>query len=95
MFGMGGNLYEYSDEEQDLGKVYDRVLMKRLLAYLKPYKFQLLLIGLLMVGNTLSRLAGPYLLQRGIDEHITPGILAGLSTIAIFYVLALIGEVRI
>ena len=92
MFGMGGELYEYSEEEQDLGKVYDRVLMKRLLAYLKPYKFQLLLIGLLMVGNTLSRLAGPYLLQRGIDEHITPSILEGLSTIAIFYVLALISE---
>ncbi|MCY4570227.1 MAG: ABC transporter ATP-binding protein [Candidatus Poribacteria bacterium] len=92
MFGMGGELYEYSDEEQDLGKVYDRVLMKRLMAYLKPYKFQLLLIGLLMVGNTLARLAGPYLLQRGIDEHITPSILEGLSTIAIFYMLALIGE---
>ena len=28
MFGMGSDLYEYSDEEQDLGKVYDRVLMK-------------------------------------------------------------------
>ena len=47
--------------------------MKRLLAYLKPYKFQLLIIGVLMVGNTLARLAGPYLLQRGIDEHISPG----------------------
>lgn len=92
MFGMGGELYEYSDEEQDLGKVYDRVLMKRLLAYLKPYKFQLLIIGFLMVGNTLARLAGPYLLQRGIDEHITPSILEGLSTIAIFFVVALIGE---
>ena len=92
MFGMGGELYEYSEEEQDLGKVYDRVLMKRLLAYLKPYKFQLLIIGFLMIGNTLARLAGPYLLQRGIDEHITPGILDGLSTIAIFFVLALIGE---
>ena len=71
MFGMGGDLYEYSDEEQDLGKVYDRVLMRRLLSYLKPYKFQLLIIGFLMVGNTLARLTGPYLLQRGIDEHIT------------------------
>ena len=84
MFGMGGDLYEYSDEEQDLGKVYDRVLMKRLLAYLKPYKFQLLIIGLLMVGNTLARLVGPYLTQIAIDQHIIPGILDGLSTIAIF-----------
>ena len=92
MFGMGGDLYEYSDEEQDLGKVYDRVLMKRLLAYLKPYKFQLLIIGLLMVGNTLARLVGPYLTQIAIDRHITPGVLEGLSTIAIFLVVGLISE---
>ena len=92
MFGMGGDLYEYSDEEQDLGKVYDRVLMKRLLAYLKPYKFQLLIIGFLMVGNTLARLVGPYLTQIAIDRHITPGILEGLSTIAIFLVVGLISE---
>ena len=62
MFGMGSDLYEYSDEEQDLGKVYDRVLMRRLLSYLKPYKVQLLIIGFLMIGNTLSQLAGPYLM---------------------------------
>ena len=92
MFGMGSDLYEYSDEEQDLGKVYDRVLMKRLLAYLKPYKLQLLIIGLLMVGNAVSRLAGPFLMQRAIDNHINLGISEGLSTIAIFFVLALIGE---
>ncbi len=92
MFGMGGDLYEYSDEEQDLGKVYDRVLMKRLLAYLKPYKFQLLIIGFLMVGNTLARLVGPYLTQIAIDQHITPGIREGLSTIAIFLVVGLVSE---
>ena len=92
MFGMGGDLYEYSDEEQDLGKVYDRVLMKRLLAYLKPYKFQLLIIGFLMVGNTLARLVGPYLTQIAIDQHITPRVLEGLSTIAIFLVVGLISE---
>ena len=74
MFGMGSDLYEYSDEEQDLGKVYDRVLMQRLLSYLKPYKLQLLTIGFLMIGNTLSQLAGPFLMQLAIDDYITPGI---------------------
>ena len=92
MFGMGGDLYEYSDEEQDLGKVYDRVLMKRLLAYLKPYKFQLLIIGLLMIGSTFSRLVGPYLMQIAIDRHIAPGITDGLSMIAFLLILGLIGE---
>ena len=92
MFGMGRELHDYSEEEQDLGKVYDRVLMRRLLAYLKPYKLQLLIIGLLMLGNTLSRLAGPYLTQVAIDQHITPAELEGLSTIAIYLVLALVSE---
>jgi ATP-binding cassette subfamily B protein len=92
MFGMGSDLYEYSDEEQDLGKVYDRVLMKRLLAYLKPYTFQLFVIAFLMVGTTLSRLVGPYLMQIAIDQHIIPGELDGLSTIAVFLILGLIGE---
>ena len=90
MFGMGGDLYEYSDEEQDLGKVYDRVLMKRLVAYLKPYKVQLVIIGLLMVGNTLARLVGPYLMQVAIDRHIAPGISEGLSMLAIFDSLGMI-----
>ncbi len=92
MFGMGSNLYEYSEEEEDLGKVYDRVLMRRLLAYLKPYTFQLFVIAFLMVGNTLSLLVGPFLMQIAIDRHITPGELDGLSTIAAFLVLGLIGQ---
>ena len=92
MFGMGSNLYEYSDEEQDLGKVYDRVLMKRLLGYLKPYTFQLLVIAIFTVGSTLARLVGPFLWQIGIDNHITPGQLDGLNTIAVFLVLGLISD---
>lgn len=92
MFGMGGDLHEYSDEEQELGKVYDRVLMKRLLAYLKPYKFQLVLIGFFILGNTLAALARPALMQLAIDEKITPGQLEGLSTIAMFVVFALVSE---
>ncbi len=92
MFGMGSNLYEYSDEEDDLGKVYDRVLMKRLISYLKPYKFQLIIIAFLMIGTTLSRLVGPILLQIGIDEYITPGELDGLGLIAGLLILSLFGE---
>lgn len=91
MFGMG-ELYEYSEEEQDLGKVYDRVLMKRLFEYLKPYSWQLVFISFFMVGGTLSQLAYPYLLKIGIDDYITPGEIEGLSTIAIFMIIALIGE---
>ena len=92
MANTGNQPDEYSDKEQELGKVYDRVLMKRLLSYLKPYKLQLLIIGLLMVGTTLSGLAGPYLMQIAIDRHITPGVPEGLSTIAILLILVLVGQ---
>ena len=92
MFGMDNELHEYSDEEQELGKVYDRVLMKRLLQYLKPYRVQLLVIAILMIGTTLSRLAGPVLIQMAVDRHIMPGELDGLSIFAGLFVLSLIGE---
>ena len=92
MFGMGRELHEYSDEEQELGKVYDRVLMKRLLQYLKPYRFQLLVIAIFMIGTTLSRLASPVIIQMAIDRHIIPGELDGLSIFAGLFVLSLLGE---
>ena len=92
MFGMGSDLHEYSDEEQELGKVYDRVLMKRLIQYLKPYRFQLLVIAIFMIGTTLSRLAGPVIIQMAIDQHIIPGELDGLSIFAGLFLLSLMGE---
>ena len=93
MFGGGSNrLYEYSDEEQDLGKVYDRVLMKRLVLYMKPYWLEVLVIGLLMIGNTLVEVAIPILTQIGIDRYINPGRLQGLGTIAFYMVLAMLAR---
>ena len=96
MFGSGGGgssssqLYDYSEEEEDLGKVYDRVLMQRLLAYLKPYWLEVALIVLLMIGYSASEVLLPYLTQIGIDNYIQPGNLQGLETIAIYYVLVLV-----
>ena len=98
MFGSGGGggsdgqLYDYSEEEENLGKVYDRVLMQRLLAYLKPYWLEVALIVLLMIGYSASEILLPYLTQLGIDNHIQPGNLQGLETIAIYYVLVLVAR---
>ncbi len=90
--GGGGGLHEYSPEEEDLGKVYDRVLMKRLLSYLKPYRLEVALVVFLIIGNTVARLAEPYLIQIAIDRHIQPGVLKGLEVIALYMVFALIAE---
>ena len=92
MFGSGGSssqLHEYSEEEDDLGKVYDRELMKRLIAYLKPYWREVVLIVFLMVGYTLCEVSMPMLMKHGIDRYIEPRNLEGLEMIVLYYVLVL------
>lgn len=92
MFGTGGQLHDYSDEEQDLGKVYDRVLMRRLVSYMKPYRVEVMLLVCLVVGVMLAQLAGPYLLKIAIDLHIQPLKLDGLGIIAVLMISAMTAE---
>ena len=92
MFGMGGHLHEYSEEEQDLGKIYDRVLMRRLVLYMKPYRVEVVLLAFLVVGVMLAQLAGPILLKIAIDQYIQPRELAGLEFIAFFMIAAMVAE---
>ena len=88
----GDDLHEYSKEEDDLKKIYDRVLMKRLYAYVKPYRLQVAAILFLNLGSTCAQLAGPLLMQIGIDDYIKLGTLDGLSRIAFLMILAMIGD---
>ena len=92
MFGMGGQLHDYSDEEQDLGKIYDRVLMRRLVSYMKPYRSEVILLVFLVVGGMLGELAGPTLLQIAIDHYIQPRNLDGLEFIALLMITAMIAQ---
>ena len=91
MYG-DGDLREYSKEEDDLNKIYDRVLMKRLYDYVKPYRLQVVAIFFLNLGSTCSQLAGPLLMQIGIDGYIKSGTLDGLSTIAFLMIAAMLGD---
>src|SRR6202040_4258876 len=59
-------------EEEILGKAYDSRLMKRLLTYLRPYKWQVAIaLGsiLLKVG---ADVLGPYLTKLVIDRYLAP-----------------------
>jgi ATP-binding cassette subfamily B protein len=77
-------------EEQALGKAYDARLMRRLLAYIKPYrKSAFLAIACLMAGSALSILQ-PFLTKVAIDRYIRNDDVAGLNQIAILYILTLI-----
>lgn len=57
-------------EEEALGKIYDTRLMKRLLQFARPYRFQILLSILLLLLITVTDLSGPYLIKIAIDDHM-------------------------
>jgi ATP-binding cassette subfamily B multidrug efflux pump len=65
-----------------------RSAILRLLAYLKPFKLQLVLVLVLVVFYTLLGLAGPYLLGRAIDQFISTKQASGLASIALIMLAA-------
>ena len=59
-------------EEEVLGKAYDSRLMKRLLTYLRPYKWQ---VGIALISIFLKAGAdvlGPYLTKVVVDRYLAP-----------------------
>jgi len=61
---------QYFHEEEKLGKAYDARLMKRLLAYARPYWALVLISILMLLLITGTELARPLLVQMAIDNHI-------------------------
>ncbi len=59
------------DEEDDaLGKAYDSGLVRRLLAFISPYKVKMSLAIAMMVVSSLLSVAGPSIIGRAIDAGI-------------------------
>jgi len=57
-------------EEEVLGKAYDSRLMKRLLAYLRPYRAQVLLALVAIILKAGVDVLGPYLTKVAIDKYL-------------------------
>jgi len=72
-------------EEEILGKAYDARLMRRLLTYVKPYKWSLVLAVVLLVSGSLLQLTLPIMVQIGIDRYLDAGNINGLRRIAMLY----------
>ena len=72
-------------EEQELGKVYDGALMRRLLAYLRPYLLKVIVALVLLVVSSLLGLVGPLLIKIGIDDYIAQGRIDGLGALAFIF----------
>jgi ATP-binding cassette, subfamily B, multidrug efflux pump len=60
-------------EEEALGKAYDSRLMNRLLRYMAPYKWRVILALALVGVVTPLELAPPKLFQVAIDKYLEPG----------------------
>jgi ATP-binding cassette, subfamily B, multidrug efflux pump len=86
-------------EEEVLGKAYDSRLMKRLLTYLRPYKWQVGISLVAILCKAMADVLGPYLVAVEIDRYLAPthktsaldSILSssppiGITEIAAFYV---------
>jgi ATP-binding cassette, subfamily B, multidrug efflux pump len=78
-----------NNEEQVLGKAYDAKLMRRLLAYIRPYRGSAsLALFYIITGSALSVLP-PYLTKIAIDRYIRNRDFEGMSLIAGLYLLTL------
>ena len=87
------------------GKVYDARLMRRLLAYLKPYKLQAGIAFAAVLIKAATDVAGPYLVKVAVDaymsgntpaqrswlaRHLSDTPMTGVSEIAALYLAALL-----
>jgi ATP-binding cassette, subfamily B, multidrug efflux pump len=80
-------------EEEALGKAYDSRLMKRLLEYLRPYRWRVILALALVAIVTPLELAPPILFQRVIDRFLVPGAGGAIPMITAWHGVILISVV--
>ena len=92
-------------EEEVLGKAYDSRLMRRLLTYLRPYKWQVTLAVAAILVQSGADILGPYLTKVAVDKYLAPTTswgthslldrwlsrqpLTGIAQISLLYVLLL------
>lgn len=81
-----------SPDEEALGKAYDARLMRRLLHYLAPYRWKVVLAVGVLVAASLLQVVGPWLTQRAIDEAIPAGDVRMLGVLAGIYLAAAAGS---
>jgi ATP-binding cassette subfamily B multidrug efflux pump len=69
-----------AQEEEILGKAYDSRLMRRLLTYLRPYRWQVVIALASIVLKSFADVLGPYLTKVAIDRYLSPtkGASAGM-----------------
>jgi ATP-binding cassette subfamily B multidrug efflux pump len=87
-----------AQEEEVLGKAYDSRLMKRLLGYLRPYKWQVVVALISIILKAGADVLGPFLTKTAIDKYLSsaphhsildrflsPSPLAGIAQLGLTY----------
>jgi ATP-binding cassette subfamily B multidrug efflux pump len=67
-------------EEEALGKAYDGRLMRRLLAYMKPYWRTVAVSIVLLFFQSLLQIAGPLITKTAIDRYLLPAAGGGAQS---------------
>jgi ATP-binding cassette, subfamily B, multidrug efflux pump len=80
------------DRDEITGKAYDLRLMLRLWGYVRPYRGKFSLSLLFLLASSVALLTQPYLLKVAIDRYMAERDLAGLSGMAMLFILAAIVE---
>ena len=83
---------ETQQDDEILGKAYDSRLMKRLLAYVKPYRKYVIIAIILNVFVAGLGPLRPYLTKIAIDDYIVKSNYNGLQIIALILFVSLILE---
>jgi ATP-binding cassette, subfamily B, multidrug efflux pump len=61
-------------EEEALGKAYDSQLLRRLMTYLRPYKWSVVIAVILTLPVGPLTVVGPKLFGYAVDKYIVPGV---------------------
>ena len=73
-------------EDERYGQVYDPHVMRRLWAFIWPYRYGMSWAALCMIGGAASQLLAPYIVKRSIDGYIAAGDAAGLTRMVLLYI---------
>jgi ATP-binding cassette, subfamily B, multidrug efflux pump len=79
-------------QEAALGKAYDARLVRRLWAFIRPYRGVFWLSVLCLPVSSVMMLMQPYLLKLAIDRHVRTGDASGLTQMGLLYLGAIVGE---
>lgn len=83
-----GGIYE----DEIVGKAYDRRLLGRFVAYVRPYRWLVLWSLLVLPLIAAAKLAQPWLIKHAIDDYIVAGRLDGLPLLSLQYLALIVAD---